>query len=120
MFGIQNVTFGPCSAGSGQRFLGLLPLKGERLIPSQTRRLPRDSEVVRLCTLLAEGPRHSNPAIEEVLRSGKSNLPGFSKVSQAHIVGQSQTGRWDHFLCVRRRLFHVALDFRFVQLVFMF
>ncbi len=39
-------------AGSGERFLGLLPLKGERDMLTDIRHTPTATEIVRLSTLL--------------------------------------------------------------------
>ena len=43
-------------AGSGERFLGLLPLKGERDMLTDIRRTPTATEIVRLSTLLEVRP----------------------------------------------------------------
>ena len=43
-------------AGSGERFLGLLPLKGERDMLTDIRHTPTATEIVRLSTLLEVRP----------------------------------------------------------------
>ncbi len=44
-------------------------------------RLPGSCAAVLL--FVQERPNHPNPVIQEVLRSSKSNLPGFQKVRSA-------------------------------------
>ncbi len=49
---MRRCQYAALCTGSGERFLGLLPLKGERDMLTDIRHTPHATEIVRLSTLL--------------------------------------------------------------------